>query len=741
MPEQTHYATCTICEATCGIAVETSSREILRVRGDEDHVLSRGHVCPKAIGMKELQEDPDRLRTPLRRTASGDYEAIGWDEAYALVTERLGAIREARGNDAVALYRGNPCIHDFSTLLGVQVLNRALGTKNVFSAGPVDTWPRYVQSGSMYGGPLRATVPDVDRTDYLLMLGANPLVSNGSLMTAPGIRDRMAAIQARGGKIVVVDPRRSETAARADEHLFIEPGGDAAFLLALIHVVFEEGRLDLGSCAGLVNGLDELEAHVARYSPERVAASCGIDAATMRRIAREVCEAPSAAIYGRMGTCVQRFGTLASWAIDLLALVTGNLDRPGGSMFPNPAAPLHPLFEAEGPVEFGRYQSRAGGRDEVLGEFPLTALVEEIETAGEGQVRGLVTIACNPARTMANSARLERALDSLEFMVSIDYYRNETTRYADLILPTTAPLERPQYDLALNHFAVHNVAVWSPAVLEPEATMLDGWTIQLELAKRLMGLGALANEQVETIVLQQFADLARGQSRFADTLTIEELVERSRPAPGPVAILDALIRLGPHGDGFGREPKGLTLERIAEHPHGLDLGALEPMLPGHLATASGKIEATPPRITSDLPRLDAWLAGAPSNELVLINRRDVRSMNSWLHNLPALAKGRDRCVLLLHPEDAANREIESGDKVRIRSNVGEIEATAQLTTDMKPGVVSLPHGFGHHGSGIALQVAGRKPGANVNAITDDEAFDEPSGASMLFGGSVEVSRL
>lgn len=741
MADETRLSTCTICEATCGIEVTVRGREVVAIRGDDDHVLSRGHVCPKAIAMKELQSDPDRLRRPQLRTADGGYREIEWSQAYDLAAEKLGAIREAHGPDAVALYRGNPCIHDFATLLGVQLMNRALASKNVFSAGPLDTWPRYVQSGSMYGGPLRATVPDVDRSDYLLMLGANPLVSNGSLMTAPGIRDRLAALRRRGGKLVVVDPRRTETAARADEHLFIEPGGDAAFLLAIVHVLFEEARVELGACEGLVNGLPEIEEIARDFAPERVAQRCGIDAATIRRIARELSEAPRAAVYGRMGTCVQRFGTLASWAIDLVALLTGNLDRPGGSMFVNPAAPLHAIFEANGPVEFGRYRSRATGHDEVLGEFPIAALVEEIETEGEGRVRGLFTVACNPARTMPNSARLERALDSLEFMVSLDFYRNETTRHADLILPTTAPLERDHYALTLNHFAVRNTAKWSPAALEPEPGLPDAWTIQVEIAKRIMGLGALANEQVEAIVLRQFADLALGQSRFREHLSIDTLIERSRPAPGPTPVLDALIRLGPYGDGFGREPDGLNLERIAAQPHGVDLGPLEPMLPGHLRTASGKIELAPPRITGDLPRLRAWLDASRESDLVLINRRDIRSMNSWLHNLPALAKGKDRCVLLIHPADAEARGIGRGDKVRIRGAEGEIESIAAPTADMMPGVVSLPHGFGHEGEDLALDVARRKPGANVNAITRDDAFDIPSGASMLYGSTVEVFAL
>ena len=752
MPEtdtrRTTFATCTLCEATCGIEVETAvedgARRVVRLRGDEKDPFSKGHVCPKAIGLRDLQEDPDRLRRPMRRTATG-WQEIGWDEAWKLAADGIAMVRESAGPDAVAFYRGNPGIHDFATLLGCNVMTRALGSRNVYSAGPTDTWPRYVQSSSMYGGPVRATLPDVDRSDWLLVVGANPLVSNGSMMTAPGIRERLAALQARGGKLVVIDPRRTETAKRADEHHFIRPGADTAFLLAMVHVLFEEGRVQLGACEGLVNGLDEVREIASGFAPERVAKVCGIDAATIRRLAREMADAPSAVAYGRMGTCVQRFGSLASWALDLLSILTGNLDRPGGAMFTNPAAPLHAVLEGDGPVRFGRWQSRVSGWDEVLGEFPAAALAEEIDTPGEGQVRALVTVAGNPVRSYPNSERLDRALGSLEFMVSLDYYINETTRHADLILPPTAPLEREHYDLALNHFAVRNVAKWSPASLAPEPEARDAWASALEISKRLMGLDALSSEQVDGLVLRQFVDLGLASSRFKDRLEVDTVMEALGETPGPQRIVDAMIRLGPYGDGCGLEPEGLSLARIAAEEHGVDLGALIPMLPGHINTESGKIELAPERLMADLPRLDAWLesesspGASPGARLSLINRRDMRSMNSWLHNLPSLAKGRDRCTLLIHPDDAAARGIEKGGSAVVRSGIAEICVPVEISDELMPGVVSLPHGFGHEGEGLAMQVAARQPGVNVNAVSDDAAVDVPSGASMLFGIPVEVA--
>ncbi len=740
MDEKTTFATCTICEATCGIEVRAEGRRVTRLRGDADDPFSRGHVCPKAIGLRELQDDPDRLRRPVRRTGSG-FEEISWEDAYALAAEGIARVRASGGNDAVALYRGNPAVHDYATLLGANVLATALATRNRYSAGPNDTWPRYVQSASMYGGPLRATVPDVDRSDYLLIVGANPLVSNGSLMTAPGIRDRLAAIRKRGGRVVVVDPRRSETAQRADEHHFIVPGADAAFLLSMVHVLFEEKRVSLGACEGLVNGLDALAEHVAGFSPDRVACRCGIAADTIRRLARELAEAPRAATYGRMGTCVQEFGTLASWTVDLLAILTGNLDRPGGSMFPNPAAPLHPIFESEGEVRFGRWQSRVSGRDEILGELPAIALAEEIETPGPGQVRALVSVAGNPVRTFPNSERLERAIESLEFVVCLDYYVNETTRHANVILPPTGPLERSHYDLALNHFAVRNVAKWSHPVLEPEPDSRDAWTTSLELGRRFMGLESLELAQFDAIVLQQFAGRALGKREGAEPISPEDAVAAVGGAGGPERILDVMLRAGPYGDHFGARPEGLTLARVQEAPHGLDLGPLGPMLPGHLATRSGRIELAPERVTADLPRLERWLSDAASTGLRLINRRDVRSMNSWLHNLPALAKGRDRCTLQIHPDDAAARGLAPGGRARVRTRVGELEAPVEITRDVMPGVVSLPHGFGHTGRALRLGVATARPGANVNALTDDGTADAPSGTSVLFGGPVEVAPL
>ncbi len=733
------HRACTLCEATCGIRVTTEGRRVLRIEGDPDDPFSRGHVCPKAHGLGEIQADPDRLRTPVRRTDAG-FVPIGWDEALDLAAERLIAIREAGGNDAIALYRGNPTVHDAQSLLYWNVLQRAIPTKSQFSAGSLDTWPRWVQAGLMYGGFLHTPVPDLERCGYLLVLGANPVVSNGSLMTAPGIRRRLQDLRARGGRLVVVDPRRSETAEIADEHVAIRPGGDAALVLAMLHVLFAEGRIDLGACEGRVNDLPRVREVVARFAPERVSAACGVPPATIRRLAREFASARAAAAYGRMGASVQRFGTLAHWAIDLLNLVTGNLDREGGLLFPRPAASLAFVGPRPGEaVEFGRHRSPVSGHDEILGEWPMAAFAEEIESQREDRIRALVVIAGNPVASAPNAARIDRALGRLEFMLAFDYYVNETTRHADLILPPTAVLENENYDVALLHFAVENVAKWSPAALETEPGMRPIWRTLLGLAKRLMGLGALSDEQVDGLVVRQLVPTLLERSPFAGRLEVETVVAALGDEPGPRRLVDALLRLGPFGDGFGQRPGGISLATVAAAPHGLSLGRLTASLPESIRTPSGRIELAPERILADLPRLDAWIDAGRDPQLALIGRREVRSMNSWLHNLPSLVKGRERCTLEIAPEDAARLGLRHGGRARVESRIASVVVSVAISERMTPGVVSLSHGWGHDLPGVRLSVATRRPGVNANLVVDDAVIDAPSGTSVLNGVSVRVT--
>jgi anaerobic selenocysteine-containing dehydrogenase len=705
MATRTDVAQCMLCEALCGIEVEHDGAAVAKVRGDPQHPFSRGHICPKGVALQELQNDPDRLRQPLRRV--GDrFEPIGWDEALALAGRRIAEIQARHGRDALALYFGNPAAHSYSAILFYQLLVAAAGTRNRFSAASIDTLPRFLASYELYGNQVQVPVPDVDRTDYFLMLGANPLVSNGSAMTAPDVEGRLRRLRARGGRLVVLDPRRTETAAAADEHHFIRPGTDALFLAALLHVLFAEGLAKPGRLLPLLDGWEALPRLFAPYTPARVARATGVPAETTQRLARELAAAPTAVCYGRMGTSVQEFGTLASWLTDLVNIATGNLDRPGGFMFTTPAFDLPGVARLLGLAgSFDTHRSRVSGYPEFAGELPVAALAEEIDTPGDGQVRALVVMAGNPVLSCPNGRRLDRALERLEFMVSIDIYVNETSRHADLILPTTFGLEHEQYSALNLGFAVRNVAHWSPAILEKppglrhDHEVLQALALQIELARG--GVAAL-----------------RGRARDA--------VAR---ALGARRILDLFLRFGPHR---------LSVAKLARAPHGIDLGPLEPRLARLLGRR--RVRLAPPRFVADLARLETR-ADAASPGLVLVSRRTLRSNNSWGHNSPRMVAGKDRCTLQVHPEDAARRGIANGQRVALKSRVGEIAVPAEVTDAMMRGVVSLPHGWGHDRAGVQLRVASSAPGASVNDVTDESFVDALSGASSLSGVPVEVATL
>jgi anaerobic selenocysteine-containing dehydrogenase len=732
---RTVFRVCPFCEATCGLAVETEGDRIVSVRGDRDDPFSRGFICPKAYGLKELHHDPERLRQPVRRVPGG-WQEISWEDAYAEAAARLVEIRRKHGKDAIGMYSGNPMVHDMAFLYA-PVLVRALGSRNVFNPAAIDTLPKEVQTGFMFGGPFPATipVPDIDRTRHLLIIGANPAVTHGSLMTMPDAPGRLKGVIRRGGKVVVVDPRRSETARLASEHHFIRPGTDAAFLLAMVHTLFAEDLVRLGPAEGLVNGLDEVAALARYFEPEVVTKHCGIAAGTIRRLAREFAAAESAACYGRLGTCVQEFGTLASWGCDLLNVLTGNLDRPGGVMFPQPAAPLPALFKAP-PFEFGRWKSRVSRQPEVRGRIPSSAMAEEMLTPGEGQVRAMILLMTNPLRSAANSRQLERAFAGLDFLVAVDFYINETTRHAHLILPTPSPAEQDNYEFGLYHLSVRNVAKWStPATTLPPGTP-EAWEVLLRLGAIFMGLADRPTHEVDDVVFRQLAAGALKQSAWPG-LCLEEIAAGLDGAIGPARLVDMLIRMGPYGDGFGRRPEGLTLARVREAAHGIDLGPMRPRLREILNTPSGLVELAPPLMTADLTRLRRRMAAARSS-LVLIGRRDLRGSNSFMHNLPSLVKGPERCTLQVSLPDAARLHLHSGGLARVTSRVGSLVAPVEVTDDLMPGVVSLPHGWGHDAPDARLSVARAHSGVNTNILTDDRAYDEASGTAVLFGTAVTV---
>jgi anaerobic selenocysteine-containing dehydrogenase len=714
-PESSHFRTCHLCEAMCGVEIRSRGTEILSIRGDHQDPFSRGHICPKAVALKDLHEDPDRLREPVRRTATG-WQRISWDVAFEEVARGLVEIQARDGNDAVATYYGNPQVHSYTALLGGTAFSRTLRTHNRFSATSVDQLPHHVAAWFMYGHQLLIPIPDLDRTEFLLVIGANPVVSNGSLMTAPDLATRLKDIRRRGGRLVVVDPRRTETAALADTHLFICPGTDALFLLGLLNVMFAEGLQKPGPLAASADGLDEIHQLCKGYPPERVAGATGIAAYDLRRLARDFASAGTAVCYGRMGASTQRFGTLTQWLIQVMNFVTGNLDRPGGAMFTRPAFDAVALASGLGQRgNFDRRRTRVRGLPEFGGEFPVAALAEEILTPGPGRIRALVTAAGNPVISTPNGRQLEQALASLDFMVAVDFYINETTRHAHLILPPTFALERDHYDLVFHALAIRNTAKYSLPLFKAPAGARHDWQIFAELKRRI----------------EARDPKRRGSLR-------ERLVSRYMT---PQRTLALGLRFGPHGPRWNPLAPGVTRSRLARQPHGVDLGPLEPCLPGRLATRGKRIALAPELLLREAARLDEIAAGGSASaggELLLIGRRDPRSNNSWMHNSHRLVKGPPRCVLFMHPVDASRRGIANGAIARVASRVGAVELAIELTEDIMPGVVSIPHGWGHHRPGIQLGIASQHAGVSVNDLTDEHALDALCGNAALNGLPVTV---
>jgi anaerobic selenocysteine-containing dehydrogenase len=713
----THHRSCTLCEASCGVAIEVDGDRVTSVRGDHDDPFSRGYICPKAAALADLHHDPDRLRTPVVRDGHGGFREIAWEDAFDLVARRLREVRAAHGKHAIGVYQGNPTVHNLALLTIGQAFFRSLGTKNMYSATSADQLPHMLAAQQVFGSQLLMPVPDVDRCDYFLCLGGNPVVSNGSLMTAPGVKKRLDAIRARGGTIVVVDPRRTETAEHADRHLFIRPGTDALFLLAIVHVVFEEHLVRLGRLAPYVDGVDALRDAAAGFAPESVAAATGIAADDVRRIARELAATPRAVCYGRIGLCTQEFGGLATWLVLAVNAITGHLDEVGGAMFTTPAVDIVPLARWFGiDAGFARWRSRISRYPEFAGELPVAALAEEIDTPGDRQIRALITSAGNPVLSTPNGARLDRALPGLDFMVSIDPYINETTRHAHVILPPASTLESPHYDVAFNILAVRNVAKLSPPIFRRAADARTDWEICSELMSRM--------------VTGDGGDDTPWWRRAARR-TLAAAIDRL----GPESMLDLAMRLGPHR-------KRVSLRVLRDNPHGVDLGALESRLPERAPT--GRIAIAPTVYLADLARLRRraaeWTRVAATDTLVLIGRRQLRSNNSWMHNSRRLVKGKPRCTLLVHPDDAVARDLVDGGLARVRTRTGAIEVPVEITDDVMRGVVSLPHGWGHDRPGVRLGVAREHAGASVNDVTDERFVDVLSGNSALSGVPVEIER-
>ncbi|HKR12717.1 MAG TPA: molybdopterin-dependent oxidoreductase [Pyrinomonadaceae bacterium] len=697
-----HYRNCNLCEAICGIEITVQERR-LEIRGDREDPFSQGYICPKAVALQDFHYDKDRLRQPVRRTANG-WERIGWDEAFDEVANNLKRIRATHGRNSVGSYLGNPSAHNYGILLFAPPFLRSLKTRNKFSATSVDQLAHHLAGFLMFGHQLLLPIPDLERTKFLLMLGANPLASNGSLMTAPGMNRRLQEIRERGGKVILIDPRRNETARVVDRHLFIRPGSDVLLLLALLHVVFEEGLTKPGALATFTSGIETVRDLVAEFSPEIVAGPTGIEAEQIRLLAREFAAAESAVCYGRIGVSTQEFGGVCQWLINVLNIVTGNLDRAGGAMFTLPAFDPVTAPQSLAPRgTFARWHSRVRKLPEFSGELPVAALAEEILTEGEGQIKALVTVAGNPVLSTPNGRELDRGLASLEFMVAIDCYINETTRHAHIILPPTSPLDRDHYDLAFHLLAVRNVTKFSPALFPKDPDTRHDWEILLELQTRIEDAGL------------------RGRMK-------RKLMKRFLP---PERMLDLGLRFGPHR---------LTLKKVKQAKHGIDLGPLSPCLPKRLRTADKQIQLAPEVMVKDLARVKAKLLdGASRNgHLQLIGRRQLRSNNSWLHNTERLLRGKPQCTILMHPADAAARQLMPGQMVLVQSQVGSIEVPLEISDEMMPGVVSIPHGWGHDRPGIQLEVAQQHAGTSINDLTDNQAIDALCGTAAFNGTPVSV---
>lgn len=697
----THYRACHLCEAICGLEIKTKGSEILSIKGDKQDPVSHGYICPKATAIADIHNDPDRVRRPMKRVGE-EWLEISWEEAITTTAEKLVEAQTRHGDNAVGFFAGNPGVHNYGNITHGTLLRRAIKSKNNFSATSLDQLPHHLASYEMYGHQFSLPIPDIDNTQLMVIIGGNPMASNGSMMTVPNAPKRFKAVQARGGHIIVIDPRRSETAEIADQHHFIRPGKDAFLLMAMINTLFDKGLVSNNHLSPLIDGLEEIKTAAKPFTLALAAQQTGMSESAIIDLCAKLTTTEKAVCYGRMGVSVQEYGALCQWAIQVINILIGALDTVGGALLSSPAfAYVRKGAPAAG--HFNRFQSRVSGLPEFAGEFPAVTLAEEILTEGEGQIKAMVTIAGNPIISSANAGELERAFESLDFYVAFDFYINATTRHADIILPPTSPLEHDHYDIAFLRLAVRNSARYNPAVFEASKESMHDWQIFNAVAAK-----------------------------------INELKGKDfRPLPAP----DVVVNSGIESDFYGAEQNpemALTLDKIKQHPHGLDLGPLLPGLGHRLATQNNRINAAPQIYIKDLDRLAASATALDSNQLLLIGRRHVRSNNSWMHNYHRLVKGKPRWQLLMHPDDLQKRGLSEDSQVTIESRVGAVTTSVVASDEMMPGVVSLPHGWGHQKKGIKMTIAAQQEGVNCNLLTDDKFFDKISGNAALNGVPVTV---
>lgn len=751
----THYRTCNLCEAMCGVAIKVEDEQIISIKGDPDDPLSKGHICPKALALKDLQEDPDRLKVPQLKTKDG-WKPISWNKAFDIVANKVIEIQQTHGRNAVGAYAGNPNVHHHGNILFAPLLLKALRTRNKFSATSNDQLPHMQANLELFGHQALFPVPDIDHMDLFILLGSNPAASNGSTMTAPDFSGRLKKIIKHGGEVILVDPRKTETVKTSTEHLFIKPGTDAYLLLGIIHTLFNENLVETGRLTSHLEGIAEVQLIASEFSPEYVEPLTGIDAEQIKTLARKLANTPRACLFGRMGTSTQEFGGLATWLVYVVNILTNHLDERGGMMFTKPAADMVELADWTGQKgHYNRYQSLSG-LPEFGGELPASAMADQILLPSENQIKMMIIMAGNPVLSSPNGQRLDQAFDSLDFMVSIDFYLNETSRHADIILPPTAPLEQSHFDIIFNLLSVRNVAKYSPALFEVDKSARHDWQIALELQHRITqgGLKKSIQEQISYQTLKRLGpdgmlDIILRTGPYGTQLPgtsqagrfLVDALQGFLPSKHPARkILD----LSPYGTQNRTVSKGLCISSLLNYPHGIDLGPLQSRLPERLYTSKKRIRLAPNTYLKDMPRLrkraDQILASRSESDspLLLIGRRHVRSNNSWLHNSHRLVKGKNRCTLIIHPEDANHASIKDGDLVSVNSRVGHIQIEAEISEDIMQGVVSIPHGWGHKREGVNLSIASKRPGVSINDITDDRFVDKLSGTSVLNGIPVQV---
>ncbi len=725
-----HIRTCHLCEAMCGLELHVEDGEVKLTRANRDDVWSKGYLCPKGTTLGHLHTDPDRLRVPLVRNAAGEHVEATWDEAFARAEELMAGVIAEHGKEAVTIYIGNPAAHNYSIsrytglMMGLADLPGP-----IYSAGTVDQWPKNVTCWTMYGHPWRIPAPDLPNSDFIVVQGANPHASQGSLLACPDVLGELDKVRERG-KVVVIDPRRTGTVKHADQWLPIYPGTDAALQLAVVQVLFEEGLVDLGHLSDRLRNVDVVERVARDFTPERVAATCGVTAAEIRILAREFAAADRACWYARIGTCNQEFGTLASWLPDVINALTGNLDSEGGLMWGKPIAWSGTLAQRDQPIEFGKFHSRVRGAPEIMGQFPVSCMAEEIATPGAGQLKALVTVAGNPVISAPDSGKLDEALPMLDCMIAIDNALNETTRHADVILPGLSPLEQPHYDELLWSWAVRSAGKWSPALFQPEDGRPEEWEVMIRVGAMMAGI---PQEHVDIKAIDDGFFSAFVQMGGADP----EVALAACPEPGPERLNDNAIRTGPWGDQYGENPDGLTLQHFKDEPNGIDMGPMVSRIDEIVCHPDGKVDLAPEYVIADLPRLEERI-DREDDGLLLVSRRHVRSNNSWMHNVKVLVKGKDRCTLLIHPADAAASGVTDGSVARVSSTAGEIEVPVEVSDEMMPGVVSLPHGWGHDKPGTRMSIAREHAGVNNNLLAPGTFVDVPSGNAAVNGIPVEV---